>query len=122
MKPIPRWFERELKLLDPKYFVVYNDHYDYFEIKHTVRMIRHGKELISKPNLATFKVLNDAAMTNLRYRKHLGLKFQGDTDKYLNWIRSMNKESKAKSRQLGLEMMTEGYMRIYNLGRKTYFT
>ena len=122
MKIVPNWFKRELKILDPKYYVVYNDHYNYFEIKHTVRIIRHGREFISRPNLAVFKVLNDAAMTNLRKRKYVGRKFQGDTKKYLNWIRRNNEEAKEKKRQIGLEMMTEGYMRIHNLGRRTYFT
>lgn len=85
MRPIPTWFERDLALIDPEYFVVYNDHYDYFEIKRKMsfsrkveipgsatadgRVLRKDQLLkvaMRNPTVAVFKILNDAALLNLR--------------------------------------------------------
>lgn len=124
---IPEWFKRDLKNLDPTYFIAYNDHYNYFEIKkrfHYYVKDSWGRieERLETPNLATFKHLNEDAMTNLRKRKRMGEKFEGDTAKYIRYIQSLHRESKKKARQLRLEMMAEAFIRMYNMGKIKYFT
>ena len=124
----PKWFLRELKIIDPKYFVAYNRRYDYFEIRWKVHFYKEVKgkyvEHRSQPTLATFRHLNDAALTNLRERKKLGEQFERkhDSNKYLQWIQELNREAKAKKQELALETITEGFMRIYNVGRRKMFT
>jgi len=120
LRIVPKWFEKDLKIIDPDYVVVYNPEYDVFEIKSRIA-IRKGnvpKWLVF--NLAVFKQLNQAALENLRYRKHLGKKY-AKKGEYLKWIKEMNAEAKAKRKQVALEMQAEGYIRIHNFGRKKYF-
>lgn len=127
MSYVPKWFSRELKMIDPSYYVQFNDHYGYFEIKKRVHYYvmdgwGRSEERLEAPSLATFKLLNDAALTNLRKRKLVGLKFKGSTKAYLKYLRSLNQESKRKGKALAREMMAEGFMRIHNIGRRKIFT
>jgi len=121
MRP-PRWFEQELKIIDDTYFVVFNQKYEYYEIKKEMNVVKDGRLVVVRPTLAVFRRLNDRALNNLRERKYIGRKFAGDSMKYLNYLNSLNVEAKKKKQQFALETMTEGYMRIHNLGRKTIFT
>jgi len=118
----PKWFERELEIIDPTYFVVFNKKYQYYEIKKQMNVVKEGGLVVVRPTLAVFRRLNDRALNNLRERKHTGRKYAGDSKKYLNYLNSLNVESKKKKRELAHEMMAEGYMRIHNLGRKKIFT
>lgn len=118
----PRWFERELKAIDSTYFAVFNKKYHYYEIKKEMNVVRDGKLVVVKPTLAVFRRLNETSLNNLRERKYMGRKYAGDPMKYLNYLNSLNVESKKKKQKLALETMTEGYMRIHNLGRKKIFT
>lgn len=121
MRP-PRWFERELKIIDDTYFVVFNKMYEYYEIKKEMNVVKNGELVVVKPTLAVFRRLNDGALNNLRERKYMGRKYAGDPKKYLNYINSLNEEAKKKKQQLAIEIMSEGYMRIHNLGRTKIFT
>lgn len=121
MRP-PSWFERELQIIDDTYFVVFNKEYEYYEIKKQMNVVKDGRLVVVKPTLAVFRRLNDGALNNLRERKYVGRKYAGDSEKYLNYLNSLNEEAKKKKQQLAIETMAEGYMRIHNLGRKTIFT
>ena len=121
MRP-PNWFTKELKIIDDTYYVVFNKRYEYYEIKKEMNVIKDGRLVVVKPTLAVFRRLNDRALNNLRERKYTGRKFSADPMKYLSYLNSLNKEAKAKKRELALEMMSHGYMAIHNLGRRKIFT
>jgi len=121
MRP-PKWFERELQIIDDTYFVVFNKIYKYYEIKKQMNVVRDGELVVAKPTLAVFRRLNERALDNLRQRKFMGRKYSGDPKKYLNYLNSLNVESKKKKRHLAMEMMAEGYVRIHNLERRKIFT
>ncbi len=139
MRPIPTWFERDLALIDPEYFVVYNDHYDYFEIKRKMsfsrkveipgsatadgRVLRKDQLLkvaMRNPTVAVFKILNDAALLNLRERKYIGRKFHRAFNEtaFLDWIVRQNRDAKEKKEQLAAEMIAEGFMEMHRLERR----
>jgi len=121
MRP-PKWFERELQIIDDSYFVVFNKRYSYYEIKKEMNVIKDGHLVVVRPTLAVFRKLNDKALNNLRERKFMGRKYAGDPKKYLNYLNSLNEEAKKKKQKLAVEIMAEGYMRIHNLDRRKIFT
>lgn len=121
MRPL-KWFERELQIIDDTYFVVFNKTYQYYEIKKQMNVVRNGELVVVRPTLAVFRRLNDRALDNLRARKFEGRKYSGDPKKYLNYLNSLNVESKKEKKELAMEMMAEGYVRIHNLDRRTIFT
>ena len=118
----PKWFARELQIIDDTYFVVFNKMYEYYEIKKQMNVVQNGELVVVKPTLAVFRKLNDRALNNLRERKYEGRKYAGDSEKYLNHLNALNEEAKKKKQKLAVEMMAEGYVRIHNLGRKQIFT
>lgn len=117
-----KWFERELAIIDNTYFVVFNKKYQYYEIKKQMNVVKNGDLVVVKPTLAVFRKLNDRALNNLRARKQMGIRYSGDPKKYLNYLNSLNKESKKSKRNLAMEMMAEGYVRIHQLERRKIFT
>jgi len=119
---LPKWFERELEIIDSTYYVVFNREYQYYEIKKEMNVIKDGELVIVKPTLAVFRRLNDRALENLRERKHTGRKYARDPMLYLKYLNNLNKEAKAKKKELAMEIMAEGYIRIHNLGRRKIFT
>jgi hypothetical protein len=131
MRAIPDFFVRDLEIIDPTYFVKYNQLYNYFEIKKEMEVERKDKERgirvrIKNPTVAVFRSLNEAALNNLRKRKYEGLKYarKHDSDEYLNDIIRSNKEAKKKKEQIALEMVAEGMIKIDNIEnrRKVIFT
>lgn len=126
MESPPKWFVDELQIIDPTYFVVANEDYQYYEIKKKMDIDRVDKEngkhvRVHNPTVAVFHTLNDDALLSIRRRKYIGLQYRQDTMAYLKDIQKQNREAKAKAKQIAREMMAEGYMRIYNLGRKRYY-
>ena len=121
MRP-PRWFEKELKIIDDTYFIVFNRKYHYYEIKKQMNIIQEGHLVVVKPTLAVFRRLNDRALNNLRERKCEGRKYAGKDNEYLNHLKRLNEDAKVKKRELGMEVMAEGYVRIHNLDRRKTFT
>lgn len=125
MAVVNKCFKRDLKVLDPSYFVRYNDEYQYYEIKKKMSVKRTDKEngirvRIKDPTVAIFHHLNDSAIQNMNKRKFLGRKYDGE--KYLKWIKDRNKESKAKGKALAREMVAEGFMEEYKHQRKKTFS
>jgi hypothetical protein len=116
---VPTWFKKELAIIDPHYKVEFNDRYQYFTVfmlKEYVVENENGARKVSRyVPLATYRSLNDTALTDLRRRKQIGLRFQRTyaPEAYLDWIRAMGRESREKEQELALEMKTEGYMKIH---------
>ncbi len=124
----PEWWVKELAIIDRRYKVVYIPEYDYWSIKLTTPyyMEQDGdlRRFEKTTSLATFRILNDAALENLRSRKRLGDIFAraNNPNAYLDWIVRMNKEARAKEIELGIEMQVEGFMEIekyVNRGKHT---
>jgi hypothetical protein len=121
MATVNKCFKRDLKVLDPSYFVRYNSEFQYYEIKKKMDVKRTDKDngikvRIKDPTVATFRHLNDSAIQNMNKRKYLGRKYEGD--KYLEWIKNTNKEARAKGKTLAREMVAEGFMEEYKHQRK----
>lgn len=125
MSTVNKCFKRDLKVLDPSYFVKYNDEYRYYEIKRKMDVKRTDKEngikvKIKDPTVAIFHHLNDSAIQNMQKRKFLGRQYDGD--KYLQWIKNRNKEARVKRKIVAQEMQVEGHMRRHNWGKKKIYT
>lgn len=121
MAVVNKSFKRDLKALDPSYFVRYNHEYQYYEIKKKMSINRTDKDngvrvRIKDPTVATFRHLNDSAIQNMQKRKFYGRKYEGE--KYLQWIARRNKEARAKGKTLAREMVAEGFMEEYKFQRK----
>ena len=116
---VPEWFKKELEVIDPRYFVVYNPDYNYFQVRHRFEYVVVTNGGLNKREgeaaLATYTHLNDSAITDMRRRKQIGLKFQRtyNPNAYLQWIKAMNREAQQKAHRLALEMAAEGFMKIY---------
>ena len=121
MRP-PRWFLRELEIIDSTYYVVFNKRCRYYEIKKQMNVVKDRRLVVVRPTLAVFPRLNDRALNNLRERKYIGRKYARDPKLYLKYINKLNEEAKKKKEDLAIEMMAEGYMKIHNLDRRTIFT
>jgi len=87
-----------------------------------MNVVKDGDLVVVRPTLAVFRKLNDRALDRLRERKFMGRKYSGDSKKNLNYLKSLNVESKKKKKEMAMEMMAEGYVRIHNLDRKKIFT
>ena len=123
----PAGFLKQLDCIDPTYFVYFNEEYGYWEIKKKMDFDRKIDEDAARnrqirarakdPTVGVFFRLNDDALLDLRKRKYLGLKHHraNREDDYLNWIISQNREAKAKKRQMALEMMAEGMMKMHRM-------
>jgi len=122
LRIVPKWFDKELRLIDPDYRAVYNPNYDCFEIKSRLAIRRGNVPLWLVYNLAVFKPseLNQQALENLRHRKYLGRK-DDTTAKRIKRIKDMNEEAKLKRRKIAYEMMTEGFLKIDQFHKKKYF-
>ena len=121
MATVNKCFKRDLRVLDPNYFVRYNSEYQYYEIKKKMDVLRTDKDngvrvKIKDPTVAVFHHLNDSAIQNMKERKFLGRKYEGE--KYIQWIARRNKESRAKKKQIAREMVAEGFMEEYKFQRK----
>ena len=133
---IPAWFKKELAIIDPRYYPVWNLAWEYWEIKCRLdfsRSIENPtvikkdeiiKLSIRNPTVAVFQNLNDDALFQLRKRKHIGLKFHrayDGTKAYIEDVLRRNREAKSKKRELAAELVAEGYMKIYDLEHKKTF-
>ena len=128
MRAIPRWFRRELKLLDPELKVKYNDTLNYFEVYKIVNHYISDKEgrriQIKRESIrAVFDYLNDSALTSLRYRQYLARlhNAKGDPNAYTKLLRRENKEARKKEHLRGQEMINAGYRKMYMVGRQKYY-
>ena len=120
----PEWFIRELKLIDPLYFVWWNDEYEYWEIKVKKEFVRRADSLSTptmqvivrakNPTIDVVHSLDQRCLHNLRRRKFLDdqdARADPDRDPYLDRLIDRNKEAKRKKILLGREMVAEGLIK-----------
>ena len=72
----PKWFLKDLEIIDPTYFPFWNEKMGYWEMKkkmdiHYIKG-RHDYHVVD-PTIGVFKELNNNALDNIRYRKQLSL-------------------------------------------------
>lgn len=114
-------FLKDLKIIDPTYYPVWNEKYQYWEIKRHFEVYRRGI-IIQNPTVATFRYLNDNALDSMRKRKQIGLKYAERPGGWLNEIVANNKNSRIQKKAIAHDMMAEGLMWGYNLGKRKIFT
>ena len=102
-------FLRELRAIDPRYYVeqdgnIYNIRY-FNEKQQEVRTVE------------TFQRLNDSALSWLRFRKYLGIKFRYSEgpDRGLAKVRRQRLECKQKETDEAIDMITEAFMKAYKI-------
>jgi hypothetical protein len=118
----PKWFLRDLEIIDKSYFPAWNEKTGYWEIKKKMHEYYMTKGLIAEvkdPTIGVFRELNNNALDNIRQRKKLSIQYPGAS--YFKWIVDRAKESKAKKNVLAVEMATEGFMKIFNQGKSKQF-
>ena len=118
----PKWFLRDLEIIDKSYFPAWNEKAGYWEIKkkmHEYHLFGGFMMEIKDPTIGVFKELNNNALDNIRQRRKLSLTYPGKY--YFKWILDQAQESKAKKSALAVEMATEGFMRIFNQGKSKQF-
>jgi hypothetical protein len=129
MNQAPKWFEKELSIIDPTYYVWQNPFYRYYEIKKKIEVDnkikmngeRYARLRLNNPTVAVFEHLNDNALNRLRKRKLEGIRLRQNSLAYIQEIERQNKEAQEKKIQLGKEMVAKGLMKIFNWGKsKTY--
>jgi hypothetical protein len=124
MRAIPNWFKRELRNIDPRLEIEYDQHYNFFNIYITVDLYLYdkGKKIHIRERLlkACFRDLNEKAMSELRERHWIAQRFnaRGDGKAYLRQIQSNNREAKKKQKKLAADMIVEGMKKIYESGTK----
>jgi len=114
---VPKWWRKELSFIDPRYRVIWNKHYRYYNVQYFNRhpLVRRWT------NIAVYRYLNDQALDDMRKRKRMGLKCKGDLNQHMKWIKEQEREAKRKEGEIAQEMMTEGYMKMHEVGRKKSF-
>lgn len=129
MRAIPKWFKRELKLLDPTYRIGYDKSIDRFHILKDGagyylvvdgKMERHVETLIR----ATFENLDQAAMDSLKKRKRMGDKWMAKGDRFAYW-KDLKRQEKARKDKMGeeaIDQISEGLMKAHELSTTKKFT
>jgi len=120
-KVIPAWFLRDLKTIDPSYFVDWNKHYRYYEIRkkmhQEIRDKKTGKTAVfHNPVVATFFSLVPDSITNMKERKYMGRVRNGI--KHLNWIISQNKIEKEKRKVINRKLLAEALIDFHKFSGK----
>jgi hypothetical protein len=136
---VPDWFCKELSFIDPRYFVVFNEEYRYYEVKVRMnfsrkveipgsvtsdgrnRVIMKGVSLkmrIKDPTVAVFDHPIDSILDDLRRRRRIAANRPGGEDAELREIIARNKKAKKKKIELGQEQMAEGFIEDYKYNRR----
>jgi len=120
-KVIPAWFLKELKIIDPTYFVDWNKHYGYYEIKKKMHKEVTDKTtgktaVFNDPVVATYFNLVPDSLNNMRERKYIGRIHSGV--KYLNWIISQNKIERRKKKLINRKLLAEALIDFHKFSGK----
>lgn len=133
----PKWFLKELAMIDTRYFPIWNELYGYWEIKVRMkvdRTVEVPEQLMSgtsdgihfdhikspaealrwraeNPTVEVGTNLNDRLLNELRRRKYLKLKYKHDDDE-IEDILDQNRQAKEKAGRLGFEMVAEGLIKL----------
>ncbi len=120
MSLIPNFFLRELKIIDPTYYVVYDPEIRTFDIMQDIKERVRRKDgsyewTITSLLLDFFNHPNDEALTRLRWRKRLGIRLNliEHPKRHMAWIKRINAENKARKSKLAIDMIAEGYKKIH---------
>ena len=117
------WVLRELHEVAPDAYLQYNAALRTWEVMKdliTADQDEHG--VVRKTTVPTvravFQELDQRAIDNLRYRRWVGLRLQGNPQAYFRWLMQEHEEAKAKEREIAREMMAEGFMRAWKYGHQ----
>lgn len=126
---VPAWFKKELRWLDPTYYITLDESCGDYEIRKDVTFAIPGPEGKTKwftesKILALFKKLDDSAMADLRFRKWLGRRYEvpNKSKQWLEMIIKRDKEMKAKKKAEAQEMIAEGLMKMHRMETTKTFT
>jgi hypothetical protein len=121
----PAWFLRELKTVDPNYYVVANEEARVYRIMMNSDVVvespmRGAFRITGPKTVDVFQHLNADALMHLRYRKWLGrqMKIIENPQNELAFLMAQEKAAKAKEMNLAHEMMAEGLQEGYRIDRK----
>lgn len=122
---IPRWFIKELKTVDERYYVVADEETRLYKIMMNSDIVVHSKfrgahRITGPKTVDVFRHLNANALTHLRYRKWLGrqMKIMEKPNAEWNFIQAQEKEAKKKEMDLAHEMIAEGLQEGYRIERR----
>ena len=111
MRSVPTWFKGELKRFDPAMKIRYDEQADCFDIIKEIAYFPAGSKKLMRETVirATFKRLDDAAMTEIKRRnKHWQGVLQCSAERQMKEISDMNKEAKMKKREYAAELVATG--------------
>lgn len=121
----PAWFLRELKTVDPTYYVRTKEDTQVYEIVKDADILvespMRGAFRITGPKVVdVFRYLNDEALTHLRHRKYLGRRMNilESPQKEFSFLMAQEKAAKQKEMNIAYDMMTEGFQEGYKIERK----
>lgn len=125
MESVPRWFKRELRTVDERYYVEVD------ERARIYRILMKSDVVVESPMLGSYRIVgpktvdvfqhcNATAIMHLRYRKWLGrrMKIIENPRAEMAFMQAQEKAAKEKEMRLAYDMMAEGFMEGYRLDRK----
>lgn len=118
-----RCFLRDLKIVDTGLYVIYDGETDTFDIYKNVDKTMGKLRWSEVRMIDSFRYLNDAALTQLRYRKHLGRKYETPVspNRYIDAMDRAAKEKKAKIHEGVIDEMAANLKTVYDAHTKTHF-
>lgn len=114
-------FLRELGFIDFRYYVRYSFGDGFWLVICPIKD-RFGFREETK---GRYHLLNDKALDDMRRRKRIGLKLNGDMNEYIKWMKSEQVAEGERLEREAIDMQVEGYMRIHAWETDTrphYFT
>lgn len=124
----PDWFVKELKLIMPELYPLWNEEFGYWEIKVRRTFERTiGTEVNARgitvqtrvraenPTVDVVQTLDQRCLAELRFRKYEGERTDRadpNRDVFLDELVERNRAAKAKKQQIAREMIAEGVTRM----------
>jgi len=124
MKSIPAWFKRELKIIDPEFYVVYDEEGDVFDV-HKKCILGTGKnKYVEDCVVAYFTIPNSAALDSMRRRKQLGIELdvERNPERHRKWLFYQQMKTKKAKEEEAIEQITEGLMEIDKYAKRKKVT
>lgn len=128
----PAWFLKELALIDPEVYLVWNPEFRYWQFMKDLKIIQfandgRARHIVEAHCRAVETHLDERALAPLRYRRWLGQRYLRDlpegvyTAEYLRWIKAEESAAKKKAEELAIDQMTAGFMKMHRLATtRTY--
>lgn len=116
---IPSWFKKELRIVDPTYWVKMDKEKGLYQIVKDVDIWielphHHKRARVRGPRIVTIsRDLNQALIDDLKHRKELGRKLNivENPMNELRYLKEQEDAAKKKEEELMLDMITEGIMK-----------